>query len=407
MMMAKQEERRLPEGWRWVKLGDICKTTSGGTPHRGNSNFYGGSIPWVKSGELNDTIIVETEEAITSEALRSSSAKIFNKGTLLVAMYGATVGKLGILGINAATNQAVCAIFTSEIIDRDYLFFHLLCERQNLLKMSFGGAQPNISQAVIRNLEIPLPPIAEQKRLVAILNDRFAAIETARKATEAQLEAAKALPAAYLREVFNSPEAEGWRSVKLGDVADFKNGINFTGDQKGRGILTVDVLNMYSDNLFIRTDELYRIDIEPKEDYLLQQNDILFVRSSVKREGVGWTSLCPFMPEPMSFCGFIIRVRIIVEELLPEFVTHYCRSPFVREQLISKSGTGTITNISQLQLKTLSVPLPPIAKQKEIVTTLNDRFATIETIRKAIEDQLEAINALPATLLRQAFNGEL
>ena len=406
-MMAKQEERRLPEGWRWVKLGDICKTTSGGTPHRGNSNFYGGSIPWVKSGELNDTIIVETEEAITSEALRSSSAKIFNKGTLLVAMYGATVGKLGILGINAATNQAVCAIFTSEIIDRDYLFFHLLCERQNLLKMSFGGAQPNISQAVIRNLEIPLPPIAEQKRLVAILNDRFAAIETARKATEAQLEAAKALPAAYLREVFNSPEAEGWRSVQLADVADFKNGINFTGDQKGRGILTVDVLNMYSDNLFIRTDELYRIDIEPKEDYLLQQNDILFVRSSVKREGVGWTSLCPFMPEPMSFCGFIIRVRIIVEELLPEFVTHYCRSPFVREQLISKSGTGTITNISQLQLKTLSVPLPPIAKQKEIVTTLNDRFATIETIRKAIEDQLEAINALPATLLRQAFNGEL
>ncbi len=195
--------------------------------------------------------------------------------------------------------------------------------------------------------------------------------------------------------------------MQLADVADFKNGINFTADQKGKGILTVDVLNMYSDNLFIKTNELYRINIEPKEDYLLQQNDILFVRSSVKREGVGWTSLCPFMPEPISFCGFIIRVRITIEQLLPEFLTHYCRASFVREQLISKSGTGTITNISQLQLKTLSVPLPPIAKQKEIVTTLNDRFSTIETIRKAIEDQLEAINALPATLLRQAFNGEL
>ena len=118
-------------------------------------------------------------------------------------MYGATVGKLGILEIDAATNQAVCAIFPSEVIDRDYLFFYLLAERPYLLKISFGGAQPNISQTVIRNLDIPRPPIAEQKQIAAIMNDRFSAIETAHQALQAQLEAIEALPAALLRQAFN------------------------------------------------------------------------------------------------------------------------------------------------------------------------------------------------------------
>ena len=110
----------LPAGWRWVKLGDVCQTTSGGTPQRGNSNFYGGRIPWVKSGELNDGLISGTEETITDKGLKNSSAKLFPCGTLLIALYGATVGKLGVLGMEAATNQAVCAIFTSDVVDKDF-----------------------------------------------------------------------------------------------------------------------------------------------------------------------------------------------------------------------------------------------------------------------------------------------
>ena len=97
----------LPPNWAWVKLGDVCSTTSGGTPSRGNSKFYDGDIPWVKSGELDKGLILDTEEKISDEALKNSSAKIFPKGTLLIALYGATIGKLAFLGIDAATNQAV------------------------------------------------------------------------------------------------------------------------------------------------------------------------------------------------------------------------------------------------------------------------------------------------------------
>src|SRR5690606_20534806 len=101
----------IKEDWIECTLGEVFKTTSGGTPSRRNANYYNGSIPWVKSGELDKGIINETEEKISKEALKNSSAKIFPKGTLLIALYGATIGKLSFLGIEASTNQAICGIF--------------------------------------------------------------------------------------------------------------------------------------------------------------------------------------------------------------------------------------------------------------------------------------------------------
>ena len=153
-----------------VALSKIAKTSSGGTPSRDNYDYYGGNIFWVKSGELKDGFIIRTEETITAKGLQNSSAKLFPAETLLIALYGATVGKLGILKVEASTNQAVCAIITSPIIDKRFLFFYLLSQRENLISKSTGGAQPNISQDIIQSLEIPLPPLDEQKRIAAILD---------------------------------------------------------------------------------------------------------------------------------------------------------------------------------------------------------------------------------------------
>lgn len=154
---------------RWVKLQEICQTTSGGTPSRNVAAYYNGNIPWVKSGELLDGPITQTEEKITEEGVRNSSAKVFPSGTLLIALYGATVGRLGILNITAATNQAVCAIFPNEKIHREYLFYYLLRQRHELIDSRTGGAQPNISQEIIRELELPLPPLSEQHRIADLL----------------------------------------------------------------------------------------------------------------------------------------------------------------------------------------------------------------------------------------------
>ena len=126
-------KNQLPKDWKWVKLGEVCFTTSGGTPSRKESNYFNGNIPWVKSGELGNGLITDTEEKISEEAVKNSSAKIFPKGTLLIALYGATIGKLAFLGVDAATNQAICGIYKNENIDSHYLYNYLFYKKQKLV----------------------------------------------------------------------------------------------------------------------------------------------------------------------------------------------------------------------------------------------------------------------------------
>lgn len=201
----------------WVKLSDVAQTSSGGTPVRGNKNYYGGDVAWIKSGELPDGEIYFSEETITEEGLQYSSAKLFPVGTLLIAMYGATVGKLGILTFPAATNQAVCAITPTDYLDKNYLFYWLLNIRNNLIKASFGGAQPNISQAVIQNLVVPLPSITKQNQIAAQLKAQFAEVETARKALESQQQEIVNLANAIIREsIEQSPVTETRDGLAVG-----------------------------------------------------------------------------------------------------------------------------------------------------------------------------------------------
>jgi type I restriction enzyme S subunit len=173
-------------------LGDICETTSGGTPSRDRMDFYIGNIPWVKSGELKDTFIKHAEEHISEQALKTSAAKLFPSGTLVVALYGANVGKTGVLSIEASTNQAVCALFPNKELERDYVWWFLRRMRPAFLEASFGGAQPNISQKIIRETEIPVPPLAEQRLLVAELDALQAEVDALKRLqaeTAAELDA--------------------------------------------------------------------------------------------------------------------------------------------------------------------------------------------------------------------------
>lgn len=203
----------VPTGWIWKRLGEVAQTASGGTPSRKNTSFFTGSIPWVKSGELNDGIVRRCEEYITEEALKKSSAKIFKKGTLCIALYGATVGKLGILGIDAATNQAVCAIFT-DIIDRSYLYYYLLFKRKTLINMAQGGAQPNISQTILAELPISYPvKTDEQQRIVARIEELFAELDKAEEALQSALLLCGYYRQAMLRDAVSGELSKEWRKA--------------------------------------------------------------------------------------------------------------------------------------------------------------------------------------------------
>ena len=206
--------------------------------------------------------------------------------------------------------------------------------------------------------------------------------------------------------MFEMDWPEHWEIAKLGDKAELKNGINFKKEQKGQGISTVDVLNMYSDGIYLDISNLYRVDYKIKDRDLLRTNDILFVRSSLKQEGVAWASLFGGHEDPMTFCGFLIRARLTTLKINHEFLTHYFRSDFARRFLISKSARLAITNISQAILSSCPIPLPPLPEQRAIAHVLQTTQEAKSARQREIALERERKAALMDFLFSHGTKGE-
>lgn len=230
----------MKKGWEIKKLGEVCDTGAGGTPLKTHKDYYeGGNIPWILSGEVSQGEIFEAKNFITERGLKNSSAKLFPPNTVLVAMYGATAGQVGILRFESATNQAVCGILPNDKTIPEYLFYCFLSKKDELVAQAVGGAQPNISQIKIKNTKIPLPPLPEQQRIVSILDECFAAIDQAKANAEQNLKNARELFESYLQGVFEN-KGEGWEEQYFVNCFKLKSGDNLTAkDMSKDGIYPV------------------------------------------------------------------------------------------------------------------------------------------------------------------------
>ena len=173
----KEVPFEVPDGWCWCYLNSIGRWQSGATPSRGVKAYYGGTIPWLKTGDLNDDYVKDIPERITDKALKETSVKLNPEGSVLIAMYGATIGKVGILTYPATTNQACCACSELCGVDNRYLFYFLISHKDEFIRQAGGGAQPNISKEIIVNTPMPVPPIEEQKRIVYEIEKWFRIIK--------------------------------------------------------------------------------------------------------------------------------------------------------------------------------------------------------------------------------------
>lgn len=360
--------------WPVKQLGDVCHTTSGGTPSRTRADYFGGSIPWIKSGDLTDGYIDSCEEKITETGLRNSSAKMFSKGTVLLAMYGATVGKLGMLSIEAATNQAVCGITPPEDIDRFFLFYFLLSQRQDLINKSTGGAQPNISQKIVRELLLPVPPLEEQCRIVDLLSRAEGIVRLRR---EAQRKAAEVIPALF-NDAFGdlATNPKQWEVVSLGDLlerVDYGSSTKASEDAAGLPLIRMGNVNYAGD--FDLSDLKY-VELSPENvaRFRIEKGDILFNRTNSK-ELVGKTGLWESDMEAIA-ASYFIRLRVIETMARPFFVWAFMNTPYMK-RVIFETARGAIgqANINSRELKAFRVPLPSLETQKLFEARVRDVLA--------------------------------
>lgn len=202
----------LPEGWEEKTLGEVAKWGSGGTPKSGVKKYYGGDIPWTVIGDLTEGLVLETAQTITQEGLDSSSAKIVNPGAVLLAMYGASIGRTGIAGASMATNQAIAfAVPDVQFLDKEFLLKFLQSQKQAFVKAGQGGAQPNISQTVIKVWPVPVPPLAEQEKIVEILEKQLSRLDASLAAAHAVELRAAALRRSLLHAAFTGQITKQWR----------------------------------------------------------------------------------------------------------------------------------------------------------------------------------------------------
>ena len=403
----------------WTTLGEIGSWQSGATPSRMNKDYYGGNIPWLKTGDLNDGTIIYIPEYITQRALEETSVRLNPKGSVLIAMYGATIGKIGILSFPATTNQACCACYEYSI-NQMFLFYFLLANRENFIAMGGGGAQPNISKEKIISTNMPLPPLKEQERIVAEIERWLSFVDIVEK-EKSDLQSTICLskskildlaihgklvpqdpndePASELLKRIN-PKAEiitdnehyqknkrfeipnTWELCKLGTISKIARGGSprpikdyLTNDANGInwikiGDTTKEGKYINSVKEKIRPEGVKKSRMVHKGDFLLT-NSMSFGRPYILNvDGCihdGWLVISP-----------------IGEAYTSDFLYYLLSSSFAYEQFTNVASGGVVTNLNSDKVADTIFPLPPLAEQKRIVSKIEFIFTQMDTIEAAL-----------------------
>ena len=389
----------------YLPISAFCKTGSGTTPSRNKyERYFNGSIPWVKSGELRESIIAETEEKVTEEALAETSLKIAPKGAVLVAMYGANVGRVGILGINATTNQAVCYLIPEEDkADSRYIFHALQQKLPEFISRSVGGAQLNISQQIIRETKILLPPLEEQKRIAEIL-DQAEELRTKRRDAIAQFDT---LTQSIFIEMFGDPvvNRKRWEVRNMNECAEriqigpFGTQLHEE-DYIENGIPLINPTHIQDGKIFHNTS--FSISNEKHQQlsqYHLKVDDVILGRR-------GEMGRCAIISEYENgwLCGtgsLFLRPK---QALINSFYLFSVLSSKSIKKYLEKASQGvTMANLNKTIVSQIPVILPPLPLQKEFAR----RVEAVEKLKASHGASLSELDALFASLQHRAFRGDL
>ena len=430
--IAEEEKPfEIPESWMWIRVGNCGSWGSGATPSRTNLEYYNGTIPWLKTGDLNDGVVVKTPEHITQLALEKTSVRLNPVGSVLMAMYGATIGKLGILGIEATTNQACCACIPYEGIYNKYLFYFLMAFRNKFIKMGEGGAQPNISKEKIVNTLFSLPPFAEQKRIVVKIEELLPYIDRYEQAWGKLEQFNSRFPEDMKKsllqyaiqgklveqrpeegtaeELFAQIQAEKQQLIKAGKIKKEKPLPEITDDEKP--------FEIPESWMWVRVQEITCLN--PKND-LPDELEVSFIPMALIADGyyndhscqikpwgnikkgfthfangdIGVAKITPCFQNRKSVIFHNLKngygagttelsiVRVVNDLLSRDFLLWFFKSAyFIDNGVKSFTGTAGQQRIHKDYLAKCILPLPPLAEQNRIVEKLEQLLPLCERLK--------------------------
>lgn len=410
-VIVKEAKKTLPDGWRWVRLGEACEIN----PRRSASLQRADNAPTtfvpMSAVDERSASIVRVEVRPFADVQKGytyfeESDVLFAKITPCMQNGKHAIARDLIGGVGFGTTE-FHVLRPSPAITSEWI--HCFLRQPTVLGAAtayFTGAvgQQRVPDSYLARLEIPLPPLPEQKHIAAMLNEQMAAVERARAAAEAQLVAAKALPAAYLRAVFNSPEAQGWPIRLLGEVCEGKTSTRDPRLEPDKSFRYVDITSI--DNRAKRIVEAKTLggnNAPSRARQVIRAGDVIV---STTRPNLNAVALVP--PEfdnqicSTGFC--VLRAKDSLDQL---YLFSFVQTPDFVQRLSELVKGALYPAVTDKQVFAQFIPVPSLAEQQTITAILNDQMASAERTRKALEEQLDTINKLPAALLRRAFSGEL
>ena len=371
----KQTELGLiPEDWEVKKFNKFSKFYSGGTPLTSKSEYYGGEIPFIKSGEI---YYDRTEQFLTQEGLNNSSAKLVYRGDLLYALYGANSGEVAISQLEGAINQAIlCIQQNKDEAETIYLYNYLKLEKSNIINKFLQGGQGNLSADIIKNLQIPLPPLPEQKKIADCLSTWDSAIEKQSALINALTQRKKALMQQLLTGKKRLPGFSGeWKEVKLGSICEnFQNGNAFSAkDYKKTGIPIVTMGNINLGGYFYFSESKSNFWIEDKslERYEIKKGDLIIAMTDVTPEKnlIGLTSIIDI--DRIFYLNQRVGHIILKPKLADtDFIFYLSQNSYWRNQCKAFATLGVQANLGTNDIKNINIKLPPIEEQTAIAEIL-------------------------------------
>ena len=369
----------IPDNWKVKPLGEIASFCSGGTPNRDIPDYFGGTIPWIKSGELNRDIITETEECITDLGLSNSSAKIIPAGTILIAMYGATAGVIAITNISAAINQAILAVTPTIPISVFFLFNSLKRIMVSAVNKYTQGGQPNFNSTIIKKLTMPFPPLREQEAIAEILTHQDRLIVLLQKLIDEKRRQKKYLMQTLLTGRIRLPGfKDKWKTKTLGEIADINKGV-----QINKSTLAKSGLYYVLNGGVVPSGYCNSWNVEANTISISEGgNSCGFVNFNKCRFWSG---------------GHCYTLQNIATTIIQSFLYHYLK--FKELDLMRLRVGSGLPNIQKNRLSKVIVPLPSLPEQEAIAEVFSTADEELSLLERELEQEKLRKKALMQLLL--------